>query len=369
MENVYMIAAGGTGGHFYPGFALGKKLIERGHDVVFIIRRGSPSAKLLDKNDISYRETDCIALPRGKNVFRWAVFPFRLLASILRMRSIIKEYNPVVCIGMGGYAAFPMIFAAHYLGVKTVLHDSNAKIGLTNRVCSKFADLFLLGLPVVDKPSRAVLTGTPVREEFKLKESVEEQNYWRFATGFGINILIFGGSQGARSLNFAAVETVKNLLQKTQRLYFLHITGRRDYEEIKNLYGNSDSVEVIPYTEDIYSLMKAAHLIVSRSGASSLAEIICLKKPSILVPYPYAAGNHQYYNARVLTDRGCALMLRESLRLAQDLAEMIKQLLAACAPIKQMSAKFDNSHLPDPLEAADYCALVIEKLVKGRRFD
>jgi UDP-N-acetylglucosamine--N-acetylmuramyl-(pentapeptide) pyrophosphoryl-undecaprenol N-acetylglucosamine transferase len=283
------------------------------------------------------------------------------------MRGVIKDYKPVVCIGMGGYISFPLIFTAHFMGIKTVVHDSNAKIGFANRVCAKFADLFLLGLPTEDKIENAVLTGTPVREEFLLKESVEEQNYWRFATDFGINILIFGGSQGARNLNLAAAKTAKDLLQKTQRLHFLHITGARDYAEIKALYGDNPNIEVIKYAEDIYSLMKAAQFIIARAGASSLAEIICLKKPSILVPYPYASDNHQFYNAKILADKGGAVLIEESPNLARDLTEVIKKMLASPGAIKTMSANFDNCRLPDPLEAAEYSAALIEKLVKGKK--
>jgi UDP-N-acetylglucosamine--N-acetylmuramyl-(pentapeptide) pyrophosphoryl-undecaprenol N-acetylglucosamine transferase len=249
-------------------------------------------------------------------------------------------------------------------GVKTVLHDSNAKIGLANRVCAKFTDLFLLGLPSVDNIPRGILTGTPIREHFRLKESEADKNYWQFVTDFGINILIFGGSQGARILNEAAVKMSETILAKTNRVHFLHITGRRDYAEIKALYKNSKNVEVIEYSEDIYSLMQAAHLIISRSGASSLAEIISLKKPSILIPYPFACANHQYYNAKVLGDHGCAVILRETPRLADDMTDTVKNLMASPETFKAIHSNFIVAGFPDPLEAASRCAELIENISK-----
>lgn len=364
MENVYIIAAGGTGGHFYPGYALGRELAARGHDVVFVIKKGSQSAKLLDTADLRYAEINPAPMPRGKNPFKWALFALKLLGGIWASRRIIKDYKPVVCIGMGGYISFPLVFTAHYMGIRTVVHDSNAKIGFANRLNAKYADLFLLGLPTEDIIPRAVLAGTPVREEFRLKESQEERNYWEFATDFGINILIFGGSQGAKGLNFAAAQTALDLMQKTQRIHFLHITGARDYEVVKELYRDSPNVEVISYAEDIYSLMKAAHLIIARSGASSLAEIICLKKPSILVPFPRASDNHQHHNAKILADRGCALLLPESEDLSAQLTEAIKKILSTPGACKTMSANFDDCRLPDPLDAAAYSASLIEHLVK-----
>ena len=362
MENVYMIAAGGTGGHFYPGLALGKELIARGCGVVFVIKKDSPSAALLDKADISYSEVDAAPMPRGKNPFKWALFAFKLLKSLWAMRRAVRGYKPLVCVGMGGYISFPLIFAAHHMGVKTALHDSNAKIGYANKMCAKYTDLFMLGLPTEDEVPRAFLTGTPVREEFKLKETPEEQIYWQFAGNFKINILIFGGSQGARNLNFAAAQTARGLVQRTEHLHIFHITGRRDYDEIKKLYGGIKNIEVMPYCEDIYAVMKAAHLIISRSGASTVAEILSLKKPAVFVPYPYAADNHQYYNAKVLADRGCAVIVEESAELANELEETIKSLLGAPAALHSMTANFENCKLPDPLEAAAYCADLAESL-------
>ncbi|MDR0953303.1 MAG: UDP-N-acetylglucosamine--N-acetylmuramyl-(pentapeptide) pyrophosphoryl-undecaprenol N-acetylglucosamine transferase [Elusimicrobiota bacterium] len=366
MENVYIIAAGGTGGHFYPGYALGKKLIERGHDVVFIVKKGGRSSEILAASDMNYQEISFTQMPRGKNIFKWTSFGFKLAKCLWQMRKLIKAYKPKVCIGMGGYISFPLIFAAHYMGVKTVVHDSNSKIGFANKISAKFVDLFLLGLPTQDKVKNSLLVGTPVREEFNIKESEEERNYWQFATDFSINILIFGGSQGARNLNFSAAKTALNLLQKTNRLHFLHITGNRDFDEIKTLYGEVKGVEVIAYADDIYSLMKAAQLIVARSGASSMAEIISLQKPSLLVPYPFAADNHQYYNAKILADKGCAIIVKEDENLSANLEETIKTLLTSPQAIKNMSNSFANSHLPDPLEAATLSAKAIENLTAPR---
>lgn len=366
MENVFMIAAGGTGGHFYPGFALGKELASRGRDVVFIIKRGSASAKLLEENELLYQEIDFVSMPRGKNIFKWIDFLWKLLLSILEMKRFIKSYKPAVCIGMGGYISFPLIFTAHLMGVKTAVHDSNAKIGLANRICSRFTDMFLLGLPVEKKIKNSYLVGTPIREEFRLKASVEERNYWTFVTDFAINILIFGGSGGARSLNLAAAATAKDLLSKTQRLHFLHVTGVRDYEEIKNIYGDMEHVEVISYAEDIHALMKAAHIIVARAGASSLAEIYSMAKPAVIIPYPYASENHQYYNAKIFADAGCIKLLKDTPNLAADLDRTLREILSSPKGIKEMSANFEKLNLPNPLKAAGRIADMAEALAGAR---
>ena len=202
------------------------------------------------------------------------------------------------------------------------------------------------------------MVGTPIREEFHTKLSPEEQIYWEMQTDFGINLLIFGGSQGAKHLNFAAAEAAKKLVAATKgRLHIFHITGTRDFEEIKKVYGPTQSIELLEYAEDIYSLMKAAHMIISRSGASSLAEICALKKPSILVPFPYASDNHQYYNAKLFADAGLSMLIKESNNLPQDIYDSVKKLLSDPKYLDGMRKSYNNLTLPDPLQAA-------EKMVK-----
>ena len=138
-----------------------------------------------------------------------------------------------------------------------------------------------------------------------------------------------------------------------------HITGTRDYEEIKKVYGNTPHLTLLPYAEDIYSLMKAVHIIIARSGASSLAEICALKKPSILVPFPYAADNHQYFNARLFQNAGLSFLIEESDNLEQNLFNAVKKLLSEPEHLQKMRANYNNLTLPDPLQAAEK---MIEKL-------
>ena len=361
MENLYLIAAGGTGGHFYPGIALGKALIEKGEGVIFIIKQGSPNIKYLDDNELSFQEIDFVSMPRNKSIKAWFNFLKKFIKSLNQMRQLIKLTKPKCCIGMGGYISFPLIFTAHFMGYKTAIHDSNSRMGLANKICAKFADLVFLGLPIEKTSKKAILVGTPIREEFHKELSSEEKIYWEMETGFGINLLIFGGSQGAKKLNYAAAEASKKLLAQTKgRLNIFHITGTRDYEEIKKVYGNTPHLTLLPYAEDIYSLMKAVHIIIARSGASSLAEICALKKPSILVPFPYAADNHQYYNAKLFKEAGLSWLIEESDNLEQDLYNTIKKLLSEPEHLQKMRASYNNLSLPDPLQAAEKMCDILE---------
>lgn len=362
MENLYLIAAGGTGGHFYPGIALGKALLEQGKNVIFIIKQGSPNIKYLDEQELSYQEIDFVSMPRNKNIRDWFNFIKKFIKTLNQMRQLIKLTQPKWCIGMGGYISFPLVFVAHFMHYKTAIHDSNSRMGLANKICAKFADLVFLGLPVEKAPQKAVLVGTPIREEFHTKMTEEEKIYWEMETNFGINILIFGGSQGAKKLNYAAAEAFKKLLIKTNgRLNIFHITGTRDYEEIKKIYGNIKHLTLLPYAEDIYSLMKAVHIIIARSGASSLAEICALQKPSILVPFPFAADNHQYFNAKLFKDAGISLLIEESDNLEQDIYNAVKKLLSEPEHLQKMRTSYNNLTLPDPLQAAEKMVQILEE--------
>ena len=361
MEQLYLIAAGGTGGHFYPGLALGKALIEKDKNVIFVVKKGSPNIKYLDDQELSYQEIDFISMPRGINIAKWFTFFLKFIQTLNQMRKLLKLTKPKYCIGMGGYISFPLIFVAHFMGYKTAIHDSNSRLGLANKVCARFADFIFLGLPIDKAPSNAVLVGTPIREEFHEKAAVEEQIYWEMESDFGTNILIFGGSQGAKKLNFASAKAAKKLVAASNGgLHIFHITGTRDFEEIKELYGQTPNVKLLPYAEDIYSLMKAAHIIIARSGASSLAEIFALKKPSILVPFPYAADNHQYFNAKLFEDAGLSLLIEESNSLENNLCNAVKKLLSEPEHLRKMLKNYDKSILPNPLQAAEKMVNILE---------
>ena len=354
MENVYLIAAGGTGGHFYPGIALGKALLEKGKSVIFVIKKDSPNIKYLDDNELSFQEIDFVPMPRSKNVKEWLNFLKKFFKTLKQMRQLIKLTEPKWCIGMGGYISFPLIFMARLMHYKTAIHDSNSRMGLANKICAKFADLIFLGLPLEEMPKNAILVGTPIREEFSAKLTEEEKIYWEMESNFGINLLIFGGSQGAKKLNYAAAKVCKKLIEiSSGNLNVFHITGTRDYEEIKRIYGDTPHLTLLPYSEDIHSLMKAVHIIIARSGASSLAEICALKKPSILVPFPYAADNHQYYNAKIFKDAGLSFLIEESDNLQADLFNSVKKLLSEPEHLQKMRASYNNLTLPDPLQAAE----------------
>lgn len=358
MNRRFLIASGGTGGHFYPGFALGKILRKQGSAVLFIVRKHDSAIQVLEDSHLRYREIDFTGLPRSLNPLRHLRFIGKFFKSIYQTYRIIKEFRPDVALGTGGYISFPLVFTAHFMGVKTAVHDSNARLGLANRICGKMADLFMLGLPLAGKPyPKAVLTSTPIRPEFADPVSRPE-----LLSQLGLNpalptALVVGGSQGAKNLNMAIV--------KTAHIYtdwqFIHITGERWFSTVKQMHNNNPRVAVLPYSHEIYALMQAVDLAVCRSGASTLAELIFCRLPAILVPFPHAAANHQYYNAKILANVESAFLVTDNNQLSDCLPKAFSQ-CASAEQLATMKQNYEKLQLPNPLQAAKNIAKILNNL-------
>ena len=364
MNKRFLIAAGGTGGHFYPGFSLGRLLNKQGCSVLFVVRKGDVASRVLSENKLKFTEIDFCALPRTVNPWKHIVFFYKLCKSFRQINRIIEQFKPDVAVGTGGYVSFPLIFMAHRKGIKTAVHDSNTKIGLANRACSYFTDLFMLGLPTDKKFKKSVLVGTPIRKEFG-----DAFDRSKVLKDLGLNpdfltILLFGGSQGARGLNQALIEAVKRLVAENEGVQFIHISGERWYQTINNSYGKINRVNVLPYSNEIYDLIHVSDLLVCRSGAGTIAELIYCHKPAILVPFPAAAANHQFYNAKVLQSVGCATIALESAHLEADLYTQMERMLNAPnnSILQTMQENYAKLNLPDPLTASERIAHQLKEL-------
>lgn len=362
MNRRFLIASGGTGGHFYPGFALGKLLNKQGCSVLFIVRKNDPAAQVLEDNKLKFKEVDFMGLPRSLNPFKYIQFFFKLLKALRQTRGIIRQFRPDVAVGTGGYISFPLIFTAHLSGVKTAVHDSNTKIGLANKICGKFTDLFMLGLPVSQKIKNSVLTSTPIRAEFADKTDRSKILRDLELDPAKKTVLVFGGSQGAKGLNAAIINAVRRLTEENPHVHFIHITGERWYSVIRTQYGKLPGVKVLPYSHEIYELMQISDLAVCRSGASTLAELIYCQTPAVLVPFPHAAANHQYFNAKILEEAGCALLVEEGARLQERLYEAMSRVLSSPDRLKTMHNRYAQLEIPNPIDAAQRIAQLLKKL-------
>lgn len=313
------IAAGGTAGHVNPALALADELRDRGHEVHFFGESRRLEGALVPKEGFPFHPVHVTGFDRRR--------PWTLVTALVHLsheeHRLIEKFGsgelpmPDVAIGFGAYLELPLMRAAAKLGIPIALHEQNSVPGLANKRTAKSARLIALGQPAAEdvmrscagRSSEVVFTGNPVRS------SVLEGDRSRGRVALGIPqdatvLLVFGGSLGARHVN-ERLASLKRELLAIEGLHVVHSTGKNGYDETLQALDLTDAEasrwRVMPYIDDMGDTLAAADLVVSRAGASSVAEIAALAVPSILVPYPLATADHQTTNARLLTDAGAAV--------------------------------------------------------------
>lgn len=332
-----VIACGGTGGHLFPGIAVAEELQRQGHEPVLVISEKKVDAEASAKyTDLRFEIMPAIAKPA---TFSPKMIPFvlGLLKAISQSKALLRREKAEVVLGMGGFTSFAPAYAGKKLGLRTYVHDSNAVPGKTNIMIAKYCTQVLLGLAEAKAhfPGRDCrVVGTPVRGEMQQLPSREEA-----ARKWGLDpakptLLVFGGSQGAKGLNTLVVEAAKEVSSQ-----FLHVAGQFDYERVKELVSEKEGYQVLAFCDDMPSAYAIADGVICRSGASSMTELAFLGLPSILIPYPYAADDHQTANAKVFADAGAALMAQEKDLDGNKLADLANKLLPSGAEREELAQK------------------------------
>lgn len=319
MKRTVLIMAGGTGGHIFPALAVADALKRAGCEIVWLGTRSGMEAKLVPERGY---EIEYIAISgvRKTGILRWLALPVTLLVACLQSVSVLLRRRPDVVLGMGGFASFPGGLTAAGLGKPLVIHEQNAVAGLSNRMLARIAARTLVAFPGV-LGRKAIHVGNPVREDISGLPAPED----RFASRTGpIRLFVVGGSRGARALNEAIPKALGMLDEKP---LVLHQTGQGDVESVKAAYSASKmEAEVVPFLDDMAKAYAECDLVVSRSGALTVAEIAAAGVASILVPYPHAVDDHQSVNARYLSDAGAAILIRQQDLDPGKLAEFLKSM-------------------------------------------
>jgi len=339
------IACGGTGGHLFPGLAVAEQLKLHGCDVALLI-----SPKDVDQQAVkSASGMGVFTLPavglQNRNYFSFAG---SFLKSLFAARNLFRQRQPEAVLAMGGFTSAPPIFAARNLGVRTFLHESNTIPGRANRLLARFVDEAFVGFPetAARLPARKVTpTGTPVRPQF----------HERAAAGCRVQLgldgqrptmLVVGGSQGASGLNTMVLSALPLLGQK--KWQWLHLTGPGDFEKVKAAYAGLGIAAVVkPFLAEMDLALGAATAAVSRAGASSLAEIAALHLPALLVPFPAAADNHQFFNARIYEVSGAARLVEQKDATPEMVADLLTELMENDPVRDRMAAALKLWHTPD----------------------
>jgi len=357
-----LIACGGTGGHLFPGIAVAEELEKRGHTVLLLISEKKVDAQASKKyGDLAFQTVPAIAKPATLSP-KMIPFLFKLWSTVRQCRKILAEHKCDAVLGMGGFTSLPPVLAGKRMGLMTYVHDSNALPGKANRLTARWCRKVLIGLEAAAKyfpKSDVVATGTPVRKELAvLPEQPEARAKYGLAAE-GRAVLVMGGSQGAKQLNTLVVEAAKAM----PGLQFLHITGSIDYDRVKELATGRDGYHVLSFCDDMASAYAACDVSVCRSGASSMTELSYVAMPSILVPYPYAADDHQTVNAKVFEEAGAAVMRHEADLDAGELVVDLTRMLEDEEIWKGMSAQADALAVRDA--AAKICDEISVDVMTG----
>lgn len=302
-----LIAGGGTGGHLYIGIALARELLRRdpGHDLLFAGTRYGLESRIVVQEGFRLEFIESAGL-KGMSVRNLVRNALLIPKSLLQSRRLVMSYGPDAVVGVGGYSSGPLVLAAHWLGRPTVIIEPNAHPGITNRWLAPFVDGAALALPDAGRyfGKKGVVTGIPVRADFY---SVQPSR-----RGEPFTLLVYGGSQGSHALNRIVCGSLDGIKAAGGRLRLIHQTGEKELEEVARAYiAAGVEADVRPFLPRIYEEFAAAHLILSRAGAGTVAELTAAGKAAILVPFPGAADDHQTKNALALVRCGAARMIAE----------------------------------------------------------
>ena len=355
-----IIAGGGTGGHLFPGIAIAKGLRARcdDMDILFVVGRKKMEKAIIHKAGFESRSIDVEGV-LGKGVLGLMRAFIKVVISLIQSLVIVRDFRPHLIVGVGGYSSGPLCLVARLLRVKTAIHEQNSFPGLTNRMLAPLVKKVFISFEESRKYFKrqdVLLTGNPVREELLHDRTLTKPTNGTFT------ILVVGGSQGARAINRAVVSALEALTEQGVHPFVIHQTGKAHVNEIRGEYQRHGFAgEVREFIDDMASAYGRADLVVCRAGATTLAELAALGKPSILIPYPYAAHQHQEVNARALVAAGGADMILEHELDGAGLAGRIKTYMENRDALERMSTFALKAGMP---RAKEIIADELFKLVK-----
>jgi len=333
-----VIACGGTGGHLFPGIAVAEELQDRGHEVLCLISQKEVDALATRGYDhLRFETVPAVGMPRLLSP-AGVRFLIRFWKTVRRCRTLLDDFRADAVMGMGGFTSMPPVLAGKRRA-KTFVHESNAFPGKANRFTARFCDVVLLGFEECAQhfPGRRTeIVGTPVRKD--LRGGTDKAGARK---KFGLDpgrktLLVMGGSQGARGVNQAVCDALPHL--DAGEIQILHLTGVGEHDTVQRAYKDCLLAHhVAPFCPEMGAAYTAADLVVSRAGASSLAELAFFRIPAILVPYPFAADDHQMRNGEVFSKKKAVLLIEEKHLTGKSLSKMINDLLASPDCLKGLS--------------------------------
>ncbi len=334
-KKVYFVTGGGTGGHIYPAVAVGNAL-QKEPDTEKVFYVGNPDnleKKIADEKVFDFLPVSITGMPRtiSLDFVKWAI---KLVLSTAKSVYYIFKYSPSLIFGTGGYVSAPMLFAGILTRTPVVIHECDAIPGKVTKLIAPYASSVSVAFESAKeniKSDKIYYNGNPVREEFSTVDRFKARQKWNLKDK--LTIMVMGGSQGAKKINTVLINSIKNLFKKYD-IQIIHQTGLKNYDEtIKELkkiypeYTENSQYVIRPYFKKMYLPMIASDIAVSRAGSLSISEICVSGLASILIPYPYAAADHQRKNAREMEELGASLYLDDSECTVESFTEKLEELI------------------------------------------
>lgn len=366
MSTKILIMAGGTGGHIFPGLAVAGLLKGEGWDVCWLGTSERMEARLVPEHGYPIRFID-VAGVRGKGILKLITAPFMVARSIFQAIKVIRQEQPQVVLGMGGYASGPGGIAAWLMGKPVVLHEQNATAGMTNRILAYFSKKVLMAFPNTFRGrDNAILVGNPIRKEIS---QLAQGPLHDIDSDKSLNVLILGGSLGAQALN----ENVPHLLaacRSHDAIHVWHQTGRGNKDTVERLYNqvlvHNHHVRVDEFINDMVSAYQWADLVICRAGALTVAEVAAAGIGAVFVPFPHAVDDHQTLNAGWLADNGAAIIIQQADLMHRENMTRIGELIDDRKALKKMAENARRVAIVDATEkVASYCKALADPY--GRR--
>jgi len=363
-----IVTGGGTGGHLFPGIALATGMQERipGSRVLFIGTRRLLDQQALAGYDFELASITCMGI-KGMGMKNRIRSILQLPAALLEARRIIRRFMPDLIFGVGGYVTGPVLLAGCFSGIPLCIHEQNSIPGLANKLLARIVDRIFLSIPCQYHFSerKTVMTGNPVRSQILAKAVAGKEGEKKERT-----ILVLGGSQGAHRVNLLVAEAAELLTGEYGRKFkVIHQTGIADEEEVRSRYAQMGlAAEVGAFFQNMAAQYSRADLVISRAGATTLAELSVMGLPALLIPYPYAADDHQRINALYYQQGGGAMMFPEHELSGDVLAREVGTLLDDPERLQEMSVNMKELGKPEATEnIINECLALLDRKKAGKR--